>query len=489
MIKSLMATSFALVLLVTQAGAQPIRVHPDNPHYYLFHGKPTILITSAEHYGAVVNRGFDYRAYLDALKSYRLNYTRIYPGFLFEPVDKFIKGNTLGVKPQSLIPPWARSDKPGYSQGGNLFDLDRWDLEFFKRLRDFVAQAADRGIVVEVCFFNAQYKDTWPISPLFHKNNIQGEGRYDFNDAQTLKHSDLVRREEAYVRKITQELNGFDNLILEVCDEPTINGTPLGLAGPWLEHFVELIKKTEGSLPKKHLIAQQVEGPVGGPCDLSAHPDVAIIVAQYIWDAGGEQMGGMLALDVKYSVNKPIELNETFYYPAWYKGDKVAASRVEAWEFMVGGGGSFNHLNGQFTVANPRGDTTDNAQVLRALQSLMEFLAGFDLIKMHPDKSFIVSGVPAGAYCRAISEPNHQYALYLHHSTGGRGGAYTVTPGEYTERLVLSLPTGSYRVDWVDPATGSVLRTEIFKHGEGERTLTTPEHSVDIALRVKAAGR
>ena len=239
-------------------------------------------------------------------------------------------------------------------------------------------------------------------------------------------------------------------------------------------------------LPKKHLIAQQVEGPVGGPCDLSAHPDVAVIVTQYVWDAGGEQMGGMRGLDEKYGLNKPIELNETFYYPGWYKGDKVAASRVEAWEFMVGGGAGFNHLNGQFTVANPRGDTPDNAQVLRALQSLKEFLEGFDFIKMHPDKSFVVSGVPVGAYCRAISEPGHQYALYLHHSTGGRGGAYTVTPGKYTERLVLSLPTGSYRADWVDPATGSVLRTETFEHGGGERTLTTPEHAVDIALRIRA---
>jgi hypothetical protein len=152
MIKSLMAATLALVLLVTQVGAQPILVHPDNQHYYFFHGKPTILVTSAEHYGAVVNRAFDYQAYLDALKSYGLNYTRIYPGFLFEPVDKFIKGNTLGVKPQSLILPWACSEKPGYSQGGNLFDLNRWDSEFFKRLGDFVAQASDRGIVVEVCF-------------------------------------------------------------------------------------------------------------------------------------------------------------------------------------------------------------------------------------------------------------------------------------------------------------------------------------------------
>jgi hypothetical protein len=83
--------------------------------------------------------------------------------------------------------------------------------------------------------------------------------------------------------------------------------------------------------------------------------------------------------------------------------------------------------------------------------------------------------------CVPVSVP-----LYLHHSTGGRGGAYTVTPGRYTERLVLSLPTGSYRAEWVEPATGSVLRSASFEHGGGNRTLTTPEHAVDIALRIKA---
>ena len=44
--------------------AAPIKLHPANPHYYLFNGKPTVLITSAEHYGAVINKDFDYVAYL-----------------------------------------------------------------------------------------------------------------------------------------------------------------------------------------------------------------------------------------------------------------------------------------------------------------------------------------------------------------------------------------------------------------------------------------
>lgn len=42
-------------------------LHPDNQRYFLFRGEPTVLVTSGEHYGAVLNRDFDYVRYLDAL--------------------------------------------------------------------------------------------------------------------------------------------------------------------------------------------------------------------------------------------------------------------------------------------------------------------------------------------------------------------------------------------------------------------------------------
>jgi hypothetical protein len=85
--------------LATAAVAEPIKLHPANPHYYLFNGQPTILITSAEHYGAVVNLDFDYVKYLDALKAYGMNYTRLWPGAVLELVDEYVKGNPLGPKP------------------------------------------------------------------------------------------------------------------------------------------------------------------------------------------------------------------------------------------------------------------------------------------------------------------------------------------------------------------------------------------------------
>ncbi|MEK7994647.1 MAG: hypothetical protein AAB403_12655, partial [Planctomycetota bacterium] len=58
----------------------PIRLHPDNPHYFLWRDRPTILITSGEHYGAVLNRRFDYKKYLQTLESLGFNLTRTFSG-------------------------------------------------------------------------------------------------------------------------------------------------------------------------------------------------------------------------------------------------------------------------------------------------------------------------------------------------------------------------------------------------------------------------
>jgi hypothetical protein len=466
------------------APAQPVSIYAKNPHYLSFEGKPVLLITSAEHYGAVVNGDFDFVHYLDALQSYGLNYTRIYPGYLFEPMGKFIAGNPLGAKPASLVLPWARSNQPGYLLSGNKFDLDRWNPEYFARLKRFITEAGKRGVVVEVCFFNGQYSDTWPLSPLYWENNIQGVGRVGFRDTQTLKDAQLVAREADYIRKIVAEVNEFDNVILEVCDEPALF-TPRDEAGPWVAHMLHVMHDAEDSLPKRHLIGQEVQGGIDGPVDMAGNPDLSIVVGQYLWRTDSEEMGGLQGLDREYWHNKPIEENETAYYPVWYKGDAVADSRVEAWEFMVGGGASFNQLNGRFTGDDPAGNTPDNAQVLGSLRNLKRFLESFDFAAMEPDRGFVVSGLIPGTHYRGLSQYGSQYALYIHHSKGGDEMAYTVTPGNYKETLVVNLPPGSYKAEWIDPASYTVLSSESFHHAGGTHNLKTPDYTVDIALRIK----
>jgi hypothetical protein len=145
-----------LALLPAAHAAKPIALHPANPHYFLFRGKPAVLITGTEHYGAVLNLDFDYLVYLNTLKTDGLNLTRTFAGAYVEHSAAFnISNNTLAPLPNRFLCPWSRSTTPGYANGGHKFDLQNWDKAYFKRLKDFVAQAGKRGIVVEFVIFCA----------------------------------------------------------------------------------------------------------------------------------------------------------------------------------------------------------------------------------------------------------------------------------------------------------------------------------------------
>src|SRR3954447_20562876 len=139
---------------------RPLALHPDNPHYFLFRGKPAVLVTSGEHYGAVLNLDFDYRKYLKTLEADGLNLTRTFSGAYCEPAGAFnIAENTLAPAKGRFLAPWARGDAPGYAHGGNKFDLTRFDDAYFRRLKDFAAEAAKRGVVVEMNLFCPFYDE------------------------------------------------------------------------------------------------------------------------------------------------------------------------------------------------------------------------------------------------------------------------------------------------------------------------------------------
>ena len=98
------AVALATILFVV-AEAEPIRLHPKNPHYFLYRGKAVALITSGEHYGAVFNADFDYHRYLATLEASGLNYTRLFGGSYVEvPAKSFgILRNDLAPAPGRFV--------------------------------------------------------------------------------------------------------------------------------------------------------------------------------------------------------------------------------------------------------------------------------------------------------------------------------------------------------------------------------------------------
>lgn len=134
--------------------AEPIKLHPANPHYLMFRGKPTVLISSAEHYGAVINLDFDYDVYLNEMGSKSMNQTRVFSGSFREVPGSFgISDNTLAPARERYLCPGKRSDTPGFAHGGNKFDLTQFDPAYFARLKDFLTKAGGKGVVVEYVFF------------------------------------------------------------------------------------------------------------------------------------------------------------------------------------------------------------------------------------------------------------------------------------------------------------------------------------------------
>ena len=236
-----------LSLCLAGVNARPLALNSDNPHYFNFRGKPTILITSGEHYGAVLNLDFDYVKYLDTLKADQLNLTRLFTGAYVEPKGAFnIEKNTLAPEKERFICPWVRSGTAGYAMGGNKFDLQHWDNAYFKRLKDFVAKASDRGIVVEVNLFCPFYEDIqWNISPQNTINNINSLGDVLRTNVYTLdKSGGLLAVHEALTRKIVAELKDFDNIYYEVCNEPYFGGVTM----EWQHHIVDVIVEAEKKL-------------------------------------------------------------------------------------------------------------------------------------------------------------------------------------------------------------------------------------------------
>ncbi len=154
-----------------------VGMHPENPRYLLFRGKPLVLIAATEHYGSVLNRPFDYVAYLDDLAKKKLTLTRTF--LLFRELQSASNPYST-CKPESAdyIAPWPRSGVGKALDNESKYDLDRWNPEFFERLQRFLADASKRGIVVELTLFSCTYRDNiWALNPLRAENNLQGIGK------------------------------------------------------------------------------------------------------------------------------------------------------------------------------------------------------------------------------------------------------------------------------------------------------------------------
>jgi len=508
------------------AEGKVLRVHPDNPRCFLYQDKPMKLLTSGEHYGAVLNADFDYDVYLDELQRNGLNLTRTFtfyrekPSSIPEPGEQ----NTLAPRPEAAVMPWLRAAGHGQAADGlDKFDLDQWNPAYFARWQDFLHKCAEHSVVCEVVLFcNPYNREKYNLFPSAAGNNINGVGRAmsDPREFMTLKDPTVTAFQERFVRKMAVELNEFDNVYYEICNEPNVHGdfseAMEKQVVAWQLHLAGVLRQAEAALPKRHLIAANAHyrvdlGKEHGKTitrhdDLHyfLHPAIDILNYHYI-SAKADTQGFRfhhLANDAAETGNtwrflrerdrfaKPIVFDETFTGIVRKQPERYPINRAEAWEMILSGGAGYDNLDWSFTPADETGSgraplddgrRLDGRQLRKWLAILRRLLDQYDLAALVPAAGLFPESVPGYGYA-ASTDGKGRYLVYLVDPK-----LYRSQPCERRPLDVqLALPAGNYCVRTFDPKTGqSAALPQI--DSQGTIRLAIPAFREDTAVLIDPA--
>lgn len=346
-------------------------LHPENPRYFLFRDQPTVLLTSADHYGAVIHRNYDYAQSLRELARHGLNHARLFVGPYREvPGDFGIQSNLLGPSDEDYIGPFVRT------QAG-LYDLDTPNPAFFTRLEDYVRTASGLGIVVEINLFCPFYHEgLWDIFPMRAANNLQGAGGEDRWAFHSLADPRTLDYQRQHVRRVLQLLNGFDNLYYEIMNEPWMAGD----VRAWELDTAAFIAQAEAALPHQHLISLN---PANGWERLEPLPHIDIYNFHYA--------SPPTAVTVNHCMAAPIGCNET-----GFAGSKSQTYRRQAWAFLMAGGALFNNLDYSFAPGRADGNAPIHApgsggrRLRRQYGILKRFMDRIDFVHKQPTQQTIL---------------------------------------------------------------------------------------------------
>jgi hypothetical protein len=434
--------------------SQPIRLHPENGHYFLYKNKSTVLVASTEHYGSIINPDFDFTKYLETLKSLGLNHTRVWMGDYVEVPGDFCQSiNTSAPLSGKFLTPWLRSNVAGYAGGGNKFDLNKWDPAYFVRLHKFMQLASDNGIVVECILFFVG--PNWPLLPMNPVNNINNTKAIQREDYLSLLNGNILEYQKKYCLKLINELNKYDNIILNIANEPWFsNQEHFGFASPprdetkaWIKEVSEWIVKEEIKLPKKHLISIDYtnEGRVITKMEQEKYwKNISVFNHHYDKDA--------VSAKLNYGIGKVLSFNETGLMPEF-----SSQYRIQGWKYLMSGGALYDNLDFTFQVGNEDGNGKveflchyykgcNDKKVKYEMKALLNFMNSIDFVHTKPNYDIVACAFGDKNIC-VLENPGKEYAVYI--NGGSNEGIFQ-----------LNLLPGKYDITYINPSDGAIVKTE-----------------------------
>lgn len=494
----------------------PIRLHPKNSKLFEFRGKPLVLVTACEHYGGVMNRPFDIERYLIDTAERGINYTRLFT--LFRELQSAANPYST-CKPESIdyIAPFERVGRERALDMQPKYDLERWSDEFLERLHRFLSKASECGVIVELALFSNTYgSEGWSLNPLHSANNLNGTESIPWYQYNTLRHPVLLRYQETYLRRMVKEINGYDNLLIEICNEP---GGGIGVSdspepeevNEWLNHMIRLVRETEAELPNQHLIvgqeafAYKLREEAFNPIDVhqfcalsfegmdydavNMHPLSNMKYAGKTYNLGRFMHAQMRLQEFRdyclalYGEPKPLNLDEDNCATQYRNRFGWTIHRKRAWVALFSGA-HYNLIDFSILPCLPIG-TEDSQRYLRScIGFLARYLHTFDLVQARPLQEVVLS-LPKHVCEAVFGVEGEDIGIYLADKREAEeGGAGEPIRGV----LELKVSSALYEVSCFSPLTGAKSPAISIRAVEDVLQMTLPELQHDIVVRVRKVG-
>jgi hypothetical protein len=491
-----------LILETKQIPPSPICIHPRSPKYFLFRGKPLVLISATEHYGSVVNRPFDFERYLADAADKKQTLTRT---FLLFREQQSSRNPSSPIKPESpdYIAPWPRTGPGKALDGEPIYDLDQWNGEYFERLHKFLRRASELGIVVELTLLSNTYGDAvWALNPLRAANNKQRVGDVPHLDYMTLKNKALFERQLAYVEKIVRETSAYDNIYYEICNEPgTLNPSLVSSTeiDAWQAEIAKAVRGELARLGRTHLVfgsqAFALPGRLEQKLDESFSGSLFDVVNVHpqngqVLGGRGHRLGGFMSKELTLAdladfcrmtqqFNKPCVNDEDNAASLYRDDDGWTIHRKRAWVAVMSQT-HYDYIDFSITVGSETGTRESNRKLRTWMKHLSEFIHSFDFIAAKPLPGWIETK-PEHLVEAVLAKPGCEIIAYL---ADGREltdpGAGQPIGGEISFRL----PSGKHRVAFYSPTTGQYSPSWQVSGGSDPIRLNLPPLEQDLALRV-----
>ncbi len=424
----------------------PLKKNPTNPRYFTDQSGKAIYLTGS-HTWAVMQEmwpeneprhDMDYDGFLQMMEDNNHNFLR------FWQYSLYTKNCPWSNIPTLFDPmPFERTG-PGLARDGlPKFDLTKLSQAYFDRLYSRVEKAARHGIYVSVMLFEAwglkwatPDQQPWDYHVFNPDNNINSitdqvraeAGKYAGNYVGifSLDCPSVLEYQKLFVRKVVDTVNGFDNILYEICNE--IPNTPEALE--WEVTLCEYLREYEREKPKQHMIGITAEGGDQVNEELFATPVDWISPSngaafEYRYNPPPATGLRVIFNDTDHLWGHGCEVN--WIWKSFTRGMNVLL--MDPWEPIPGDLDWWQD-----------GDVTRNQRYYYAWDDMRRNLGytrviaqSFDLNHCLPDLKFCTS-----TYC--LAHKNQQYVCFF------PAGGY--------EGLDLTGLDGVFKVQWLNPATG-----------------------------------